>query len=80
MIEVKATRKDEGVDVTIGLDGMIDDLGLEALYIIANLMREIKKADPRIHRAMIVTMAGNEEIMLGNVIADNEDLMSKGVS
>lgn len=76
MIEIKAEKFSEGVNVESNIHGKSTDVGLEALHIIAVLMSEIKKDSEPTHAAILATLANCPSVLIGDYMGD--EYISKG--
>lgn len=72
MISMKSESFKEGVSVESEVNGVAKDIGIEALHLIAVLMREIKRDSDSVHMAILATLAEYPSILLGDYMADKE--------
>lgn len=77
MISLKAEKNSEGIGVESEFVGKGGDLGLEALHLIAVLIREMKGISPEIYGAIVSTLAGCPEILAGDYKGDETIVRGK---
>lgn len=86
MIDIKAKHQEDGIALTVGINGTADELGVETLAIINTVMKELMQASESAHNAVVMTIAKFPQILFGemcDVRTDNEmemaNLMSKAI-
>lgn len=87
MIEIRINTIDEGVESEMRIEGVGEDLIIEALTTIGTVVKNIRNTSEDMYAAMLHIMAHSPEILRGEMGKDEEDnakaemarMMSKGV-